>query len=219
MRDDIAFNPKNPYPGVIKISPEGENLYHDVVIDYRADTLSTKDIEDILIGNESERLSTVLESTDKDNVLIYWTGHGTEKSFSWMERGEKFTDVQMGQTVRKMYEDRKYMSMLIFAEPCYSGSVVKAIEGTPLVLGFSSASDDESSYAENFNSGLGVWMCDRFTLNLINIYENFRYTDLLEIYKKLNSSTLGSHVQIYNTAEFYNLGDCMLWDYMYNLNY
>ena len=219
MRDDIAFNPKNPYPGVIRISPEGENLYHDVVIDYRADTLSTKDIEDILIGNESERLSTVLESTDKDNVLIYWTGHGTEKSFSWMERGEKFTDVQMGQTVRKMYEDRKYMSMLIFAEPCYSGSVVKAIEGIPLVLGLSAASDDESSYAENFNSELGVWMCDRFTLNLINIYENFRYTDLLETYQKLNSSTFGSHVQIYNTAEFYNLGDCMLWDYMYNLNY
>ena len=62
-------------------------------------------------------------------------------------------------------------------------------------------------------------MCDRFTLNLINIYENFRYTNLLETYKKLNSSTLGSHVQIYNTAEFYYLGDCMLWDYMYNLNY
>ena len=34
-----------------------------------------------------------------------------------------------------------------------------------------------------------------------------------------NSSTLGSHVQIYNTDEFYNLGDCMLWDYMNNLNY
>lgn len=219
MRDDIAYNPKNPHQGVIRVSPEGENLYQDVVIDYRADTLSTKDIEDILIGNKSERLSTVLESTDKDNVLIYWTGHGTEKSFSWMERGEKFTDVQMGQTVRKMYEDRKYMSMLIFAEPCYSGSVVKAIEGIPLVLGLSAASDDESSYAENFNSELGVWMCDRFTLNLINIYENFRYTDLLETYKKLNSSTLGSHVQIYNTAEFYNLGDCMLWNYMYNLNY
>jgi len=87
------------------------------------------------------------------------------------------------------------------------------------VLGLSAASDGESSYAENFYSELGVWMCDRFTLNLINSYENFRYTNLLETYKNLNSSTLGSHVQIYNTAEFYNLGDCMLWDYMYNLNH
>lgn len=219
MRDDIAFNPKNPHQGVIKVSPEGENLYHDVVIDYRADTLSTKDIEDILLGNKSERLSTVLESTDTDNVLLYWTGHGSNKSFSWLETGEKFTDEQMGSTVRKMYEDKKYQSMLIFTEPCYSGSVVKAIEGTPLVLGFSAASESESSYAENFSNELGIWMCDRFTLNLIRIYEEHEYVDLLDTYKKLNTSTLGSHVQVYNSENFYYLGDTMLWLYFNYFNY
>ena len=219
MRDDIAFHPKNPHQGVIKVSPDGENLYHDVVIDYRADTLSTRDIEDILLGNRSERLATVLESTDTDNVLLYWTGHGTDKSFSWLETGEKFTDQQMGSTVRKMYEDKKYQSMLIFTEPCYSGSVVKAIEGIPLVLGFSAASESESSYAENFSNELGVWMCDRFTLNLIRIYEEHPYIDLLETYKKLNTSTLGSHVQVHNAENFYYLGDTMLWLYFNYFNY
>ena len=216
MRDDIAYHPRNPHPGVIKVSPDGENLYHDVVIDYRADTLSTKDIEDILVGNKSERLSTVLESNATENVILYWTGHGTEKSFSWLETGEKFTDEQMGATVRKMYEDKKYQSMLIFTEPCYSGSVVNAIEGTPLVLGISAASENESSYAENYSSELGVWMCDRFTLNLIRTYEEHRYINLLNTYKKLNTSTLGSHVQVYNTDNFYSLGDTMLMDYFYN---
>ena len=219
MRDDIAFHPKNPHQGVIKIFPDGENLYHDVVIDYRADTLSTMDIEDILLGNKSERLSTVLESTDTDNVLLYWTGHGSDKGFSWLETGEKFTDEQMGATVQKMYEDKKYQSMLIFTEPCYSGSVVKAIEGTPLVLGISAASENESSYADNFSNELGVWMCDRFTLNLIRIYEEHNYIDLLETYKKLNTSTLGSHVQVYNAENFYNLGDTMLWLYFNYFNY
>ena len=219
MRDDIAFHPKNPHQGIIKVSPDGENLYHDVVIDYRADTISTKDIEDILLGNKSERLPTVLESTDTDNVLLYWTGHGTNKSFSWLETGEKFTDEQMGSTVRKMYEDKKYQSMLIFTEPCYSGSVVKAIEGVPLVLGFSAASESESSYAENFSNELGVWMCDRFTLNLMRIYEEHEYVDLLDTYKKLNTSTLGSHVQVYNSENFYYLGDTMLWLYFNYFNY
>lgn len=213
MRDDIAYHPKNPYRGVIKVSPDGENLYHDVVIDYRADTLSTKDIEDILVGNRSERLSTVLESTETDNVLLYWTGHGKDKSFSWLETGEKFTDEQLGAIVRKMYEDKKYQSMLILTEPCYSGSVVKAIEGTPLVLGISAASENESSYAENFSSELGVWMCDRFTLNLLRVYEEFKYVDLLTIYKRLNISTLGSNVQVYNMANYYRLRDVMLWEY------
>ena len=219
MRDDIAFHPKNPYQGVIKVSPDGENLYHDVVIDYRADTLSTKDIEDILLGNKSERLSTVLESKETDNVLLYWTGHGTNKAFSWLETGDKFTDEQMGRTVRKMYEDKKYQSLLIFTEPCFSGSVVKAIEGTPLALGISAASESESSYAENFNNELGVWMCDRFTLNLMRIYEEHQYIDLLETYKRLNTSTLGSHVQVYNSENFYYLGDTMLWLYFNYFNY
>lgn len=219
MRDDIAFHPKNPNQGVIKVSPNGENLYQDVVIDYRADTLSTKDIENILLGNKSERLSTVLESTDTDNVILYWTGHGTKNAFNWLETGEKFTDQQMGSTVRKMYEDKKYQSMLIFTEPCYSGSVVKAIEGTPLVLGFSAASESESSYAENFSNELGVWMCDKFTLNLMRIYKEHEYVDLLETYKKLNTSTLGSHVQVHNSENFYYLGDTMLWLYFNYFNY
>ena len=219
MRDDIAFHPRNPHQGVIKVSPTGENLYHDVVIDYRADTISPKDIEDILLGNKSERLSTVLESSYTDNVLLYWTGHGTNKSFKWLETGERFTDEQLGATVRKMYENKRYLSMLICAEPCFSGSVVKAIEGTPLVLGLSAASESESSYADNYSNELGVWMCDRFTYNLIRIYEEQKYINLLDVYKYLNTATLGSHVQVYNFEEFYNLREVMLWNYFYFINH
>ena len=81
------------------------------------------------------------------------------------------------------------------------------------MLGISAASDNESSYADNFSSELGVWMCDRFTLNLLRIYEEFKYVDLLTVYKKLNTSTLGSNVQVYNMANYYDLRDVMLWDY------
>lgn len=214
MRDDIAYHSKNKYPGVIKASEDGENLYRDVVIDYRADTLGVKDIEDILVGNKSARLATVLESTEKDNVLLYWTGHGTNQSFSWLDTGEKFTDRQMERTIRKMYEDKKYLSMLIFTEPCYSGSVIQAIEGVPLVLGVTAADNNESSFAENYSDELGVWMCDRFTLNLMRIFAENPYIDLLDAFKLLNASTIGSHVQVYNSEKFYYLGDCMLWDYL-----
>ena len=108
---------------------------------------------------------------------------------------------------------KKYMSMLICAEPCFSGSVIKAIEGIPLVLGITAADDNESSYADNFSNELGVWMCDRFTSNLMHIYERSPYKNLFDIYKELNTLTLGSHVQVYNSEMFYNLKDCMLWDY------
>ena len=213
MRDDIAYHPKNKYQGVIKVSPDGENLYKDVVIDYRADTLGVKDIEDILVGNKSPRLTTVLESTDADNVLLYWTGHGTNKSFSWLNTEDKFTDVMMRESVLKMYEDKMYQSMLICTEPCYSGSVINAIDGIPLVLGITAANNEESSFAENYSDELGVWMCDRYTFNLMRISADNPGIDLLSTYKMLSASTLGSHVQVYNSDMFYYLGDCMLWDY------
>ena len=219
MRDDIANHAKNPNKGVISVSPQGENLYRDIQLDYRADTLGVKDIEDILLGNKNGRLNTVLQSTDTDNVLLYWTGHGKEGAFSWLETKEKFTAEQLGETVRKMYANKQYQSMLICAEPCYSGSVVKAIEGIPLVLGISAADEHESSFADNFHPELGVWMCDRFSYNLIRIIENNINMDIYNLYQKLNESTLGSHVRVYNSENFYNLRMACLREYFNYNNY
>ena len=219
MRDDIANHAKNPNKGVISVSPQGENLYRDVQLDYRADTLGVKDIEDILLGNKNGRLNTVLQSTDTDNVLLYWTGHGKEGAFSWLETKEKFTAEQLGETVSKMYANKQYQSMLICAEPCYSGSVVKAIEGIPLVLGISAADEHESSFADNFHPELGVWMCDRFSYNLIRIIENNINMDIYNLYQKLNESTLGSHVRVYNSENFYNLRMACLREYFNYNNY
>ena len=219
MRDDIAHHAKNPDKGIISVSPQGENLYSDIQLDYRADTLGVKDIEDILLGNKKSRLATVLQSTDTDNVLLYWTGHGTKGAFSWLETKEKFTAEQLGETVRKMYANKQYQSMLICAEPCYSGSVVKAVEGVPLVLGITAADEHESSFADHFNPELGVWMCDRFSYNLIRILENNINMNFHDLYEKLNASTLGSHVQVYNSDNFYNLKISSLRQYFNYNNY
>lgn len=219
MRDDIANHAKNPDKGIIRVSPNGDNLYQNIEIDYRADTLSVKDLEDILLGNKSSKLSTVLESTDTDNVLLYWTGHGSNRSFSWLETKEKFTSEMLGQTIRKMYENKRYQSMLICAEPCYSGSVVKSIEGVPMVLGIAAADENESSYADNFNPELGVWMCDRFSYNLIRILGSDRNINMYDLYKMLNASTLGSHVKVYNSSMFYNLRISILSDYFCYYNF
>jgi glycosylphosphatidylinositol transamidase (GPIT) subunit GPI8 len=218
MRDDIAHHPKNTDKGAIRVEPNGANLYFNVKLDYRADTISVEDIEDILIGNKSDRLSTVLESTETDNVLLYWTGHGTKGAFSWLETKEKFTAIQLRETVQKMYDNKLYQSMLICAEPCYSGSVVKDIEGIPLVLAISAADENESSFADNFNPELGVWMCDRFTNSMMRILEKNRHTNFSDLYEELHNSTLGSHVCVHNIRMFYYLQICTLSDYFYVYN-
>ena len=135
-----------------------------------------------------------------------------------METKEKFTSAVLGETVRKMYENKQYQSMLICAEPCYSGSVVKAVEGVPLVLGIAAADENESSYADNFNPELGVWMCDRFSYNLMRILDKEKFINFFDLYEKLRNSTLGSHVQVYNSKMFYNLKVSLLSDYFYYYN-
>lgn len=204
MQDDIARNEHNPYPNVIRSSLYGENLYQDIELDYKAGDISVEDISDIMLGRESKRLPTVLKSGECDNVLIYWTGHGNRGSFQWLDE-EVFTIERLKRVLTKMQTEKRYRQMLLLAEPCFSGSVVKAVEGITGILGIASADEHESSFADEFNSDLMVWMCDRFTKNLVyTLYENPCIT-FKNLYENLNASTMGSHVRIYNQKLFNNL--------------
>ena len=213
MRDDIAYHSKNVHQGTIRVAPNGENLYQDVVLDYRADTLTVNDLVSILIGEKSDKLHTVLESNNTDNVLLFWTGHGKTGSFSWLETEDSFSASLLRETLQQMYDKQLYQSMLICTEPCYSGSVVKAIEGVPLVLGITAADENESSFADNYSAELGVWMCDRFSNNFMNQLDKNGALTLTELYHVLNNSTMGSHVCMYNLKMFYYLNICILNDY------
>lgn len=215
MRDDIAAHPNNKDQGVIRVASGGENLYEDVVLDYRADSLTVEEIASILLGEKNEKLHTVLESNNTDNVLLYWTGHGKNGSFNWLETADGFTSEMLRETLQEMYSKQMYQSVLLCAEPCYSGSVVQAIEGVPLVLGISAADENESSFADHFNTELGVWMCDRFTNNLMLFLDKNKAMSFTELYKELNKSTMGSHVCVYNVSMFYYLELCILSDYFW----
>ena len=68
-----------------------------------------------------------------------------------------------------------------------------------------SAGPYEQSFADSWSNELGVWMCDRFSRNLIGHateYPNGTYRDL---YLYCAQHTLGSHVGIYNYTNFGNL--------------
>lgn len=207
MRDDIAYHEKNLYQGRISVTPDGENLYEDVEIDYRADTITVKDIQDILEGNASERLHIVLEGNTTSNVFFYWSGHGDVGYFRWLETSEKFTNEMMRSTLEKMNANGKYRKMLICAEPCHAASVVKEANGIPGILAMSSADENESSYADFYNNELNVWMCDRFTYTLVSLYKEDKYLRYTfnDYYNLILKSTIGSHLKVFNAQNFDNL--------------
>lgn len=205
MRDDIAFHPNNARPGEMFASVGGENLYEDVQLDYRADTLTTADICDILLGRQSSHLPVVMQSDAGSNLLFYWSGHGSKGYFSWVDEDQLFTTEMLSQTLSTMHAEARYRKLLICTEPCFSSSVVKAATGIPGVLSIASASETEYSFADNFSVALYVWLSDRFSNNLVDCMLQTPEMTYRELYTYLVSHTLGSHVTIFNAAQFGNL--------------
>ena len=211
LSDDVANSVNNKYPGEIRSYADGEELYKTAKIDYSTDTLSVQDIPDIFLGKKSTHLPVVLPSSEENNVLVFWSGHGCLKEdwgsngFVWRSGPEVFSEDMLKQTLTKMHNQGAYRKMLLFFEPCFSENMIQQAEGIPGILAFASASSNEQSFSDYHSSVLSVWMSDRFSNNVTKfIWENTdkSYKDL---YVYLAEHTLGSHVHVANAAHFGNL--------------
>ena len=204
---DLANDSQNEEPGVIRISTDGQDLLGGTdglpkaVVDYDAADLTPEDISDILEGNGSERLHTVLPKNAGQNVLLYWSGHGSKGEFNWRDADEGFTDDRLSETAEAM----TFRKLFIVAEPCYGESVINAIKGITGVLAMSGARSTEQSWADNWNSSMLIWMCDRFTKNVVNFLTSNPTDNYNKLYLYTVENTLGSHTTIVNASYFGNL--------------
>lgn len=212
VSDDIAYNSKNKYPGVVKAYGDGDNLYVGAQIDYSTDTLDISDIHDIFLGKQSRHLPMVLPTTDESNILVFWSGHGSLQStssvsngFFWRDTWKVFGEDMLKQMLTEMYTQGRYRKMLLFFETCYSENMIKMAEGIPGILGFSSAGGNEQSFADYHSSTLSTWMSNRFSNNLVRSISEKTDKTYKDLYVFLTEHTLGSHVHVANSSHFGNL--------------
>ena len=82
MRDDIAKNSRNPFPGQIFNQPDGQDVYAGCKIDYSGDHANPEVLLAVLKGEESKvagkGTGKVLKSTANDNVFFYYSDHGSK---------------------------------------------------------------------------------------------------------------------------------------------
>ena len=201
----IANDPQNPEPGIIRSSLNGPDLLggHDnlpaAAVDYDSADLTASDVAGILQG----------VGAPSSNVLLYWSGHGRSNShggadeFCWRDtpHGQGFTASMLRETARQM----QFRKLLIAAEPCYGECVIRAVEGIPGVLAMSGASAAEQSWADHWNNDARIWMCDRFSLNLVNCLTDNPQSNFRDIFLYCAQHTLGSHAKIVNAANYGNL--------------
>ena len=211
--DDVANATKNTDKGAVRTDPDGPNLREGAVIDYKNADLSPQDIVNILKGEMTDRTPVVLPKDEGQNVLIFWSGHGRNKASSgvdemnWLDlpAGQGMTADLLSQTLQQMADQKQFRQMLVCLEPCYSANMGTALEGIPGVLAICSAGAYEQSFADSWSNELSVWMCDRFSRNLVGHVSSKPDGTYRDLYLYCAQHTLGSHVGIYNNVNFGNL--------------
>lgn len=213
--DGISGDARNIHPGEIRGTSEGNNLLDGVCVDYRQTDITPQDICDILLGQSSGRIPTVLETDSCSNVFVYWSGHGFDGGFNW-DGGGAMTAEMLGNTVSEMSARRLFRKLLFVAEPCHSSSVLSGLESYRGVLGLASAYATESSFADVYDAEMGTWLSDRFTNNFISYLK--KYTEFYiywELYNFLREHTIGSHVNVINSSCYDNLYDAGFKDFFF----
>ena len=203
--DDLATNPANPEPGVIRITPGGSNVRTDARIDYRLSDLNSTDIRAILTGERSDRLPEVIDADSGDNIFVYWSGHGVPGGMVWNDDNFGMTGDVLASIFRDMNNRRCYRKLLMMVEACFSGGVLSQCEGIPGMLFITAANGDETSKADIFNSTLNVWMSNRFTSTFIEQTTANTAIAMRDLYYRLFINTVGSHVMVYNAPQYGNL--------------
>ena len=205
VEDDIAYNPLNPNMGVINVVPGGENVYENVVVDYKLSDLKPSDFLSILKGEKSGKLQEVIEAEEGDNIFVYWSGHGVPGELCWHEAPDGINVEMLKETFLEMESKRSYRKLLMMVEACYSGGIFSQCEGVEGMLFITAATGEETSKADFFSGEAGVWISNRFTSTFIEqITENLAVS-MRDLYYRMFLNTVGSHVMVYNATMYGNL--------------
>ena len=200
MADDIAYNEKNPLQGVVRREIGEDNLYDDLQIDYKLGDLSPEDLKQILTGEPSDAYPVTLGSSYNDNVLFFWSGHGTKKGWSWKE-----TEYLSPEFARKMFSAMKFRKQFAIVETCYSGGVAQGCTGIPGLLMMTAANPYETSKADGLDEELLVYITNTFTSSILSWLDNNPHTVIRDLYLHAFDKTNGSHVMVYNAENYGNL--------------
>ena len=212
--DDIAGNESNPHPGVVHVTPEGENLYVDVVNDYKISQLTPDDLANILSGTVTDRTPQVVKGSKNTNVLFFWSGHGKyDGMLSWGGSGQITAD-----EVRAALHgaEGNFRKMMLVMETCYSGSVGEYCEGIPGLLLLTACAPGEKSHADVLEGN--IYLSNAFTRVFREEVEKNPDISIYDLYTELARHTTASHAMMYNYEWYGSVFDSTIAEYFKPLN-
>ncbi|CAH8458138.1 unnamed protein product [Heterobilharzia americana] len=210
--DDIAYNPRNPYPGKLFNDYTHTDYYEGVKIDYSGESITVERFIQVLLGN-NELASAgykVLKSGSEDNVFLYLVDHGAPGIFNFPNT-ESLTDIQLNETLTKMYNNGRYNKLLLYMGACFSGSMFYGILSPSIkVMAVTSANHNELSWgAFCHDPELNTCLADAFSYCWIEDSETHDITSrtVAEQFRTVKDSVQKSHPEQYG---YLNLGSLEL---------
>lgn len=200
IADNIAYDSRNIYPGVVRVRPNGENVYEGAVVDYKIGDIKISDLRPILTGQKSEKHPEVITPDEHDNVVVFWCGHGSKNRLAWGS-----DEVVHGYQIADLIQSMTYRKMLWSMDACYSGSIGEACEGIPGVLFITAANAVETSKADMRDPDMGIWLSNGFTRGFQETVDSNPDIILRDLYYELARSTVGSHATVYNVEYYGNM--------------
>ena len=224
--DDIAYNPRNPFPGEIYNRPDGPNVYEGVIIDYSDNNVNPEIYLSVLKGDtQNGKLTKVLNSTENDNIFLFFSDHGVAGAIVFPDSNFLYAD-ELEETFKIMKAKKMYKNIIFYLESCYSGSMFYDINPELNVYSITAANPNEQSlatycYPQDFVKGEEMHTClsNEFTSNWLDdsdsriiINEDIKNDPLNDFYKYSNHEqfifvkelTKNSHVQEYGNL---SIGD------------
>jgi hypothetical protein len=207
--DDVARHANNSHPGELRISDTGANVYDATAIDYRLNTLTPDDIGAILAGRASDHLPQVLHPDADDNVLVFWSSHGSPGS---MDFGG--TQSMTYDRMCSILANTPHRKLLFAIEACYSGGLGEVCEGLPGCLFITAANPYETSHADVWSEDVGVYLSNGFTRGFQEAIGTNPAISLRDLYYTLAAHTSGSHVKVYNAPNYGNVYNNTMADFL-----
>ena len=173
--DDIAYSPRNPFPGQVFNRPDGPDVYEGVSIDYSDYNVNPETYISVLKGdNKNGKLRKVLNSTENDNIFLYFVDHGIAGAIVFPDNKFLYAD-ELEETFKFMKDKKMYKNIIFYLESCYSGSMFNNINPDLNVYSVTAASPSEQSlatycYPQDYVNGQEMHTClsNEFTSNWID---------------------------------------------------
>lgn len=204
--DNLKDAPENKYPGKIFVETGGDDVRAGAQPDYKFSELLIDDIGRIILGDtDNGRLPQVLHTTATSDVLIFWSGHGTDGRGMVWETGNQsttFSGSRMREIISQLNDRDGYRRCMLAIETCFSGLIGKAIVGLPDVVAITAANDLEPSKADVHDRNLGVYLSNAFARSFRQAVSNSPDITLRYLYYQLARTTSGSHVTLYNDTNY-----------------